>query len=148
MEKTTTGFLYGIMYNDTLMVLTFSINSYNDENEDEKKNMIDYTKLQLNLPGDVYFCGILHIGECGEINPDVFKVTDTKTHLFHILDLWSFDYHEKIDEDNVRLWFIIHELKKQFTYLFRILILRIIHYFWNILLILWTCKLIFICIRN
>jgi len=64
------------MYNDTLMILTFSINSYDDENKKEKKkNIIDYTKLQLNLPADIYFCGILHIGECGEINPDVFKVT-------------------------------------------------------------------------
>jgi hypothetical protein len=72
------------MYNDTLMVLTFSIKSYNDENEDEKKSMIDYMTLQLNLPADIYFCGILHIGECGEINPDVFKVTDRKTLAYFI----------------------------------------------------------------
>lgn len=71
METITTGYLYGIMYNDTLIVLTFSINSSNSED----KNVIDYTALQLNLPADIYFCGILHIGECEETNLDVFKVT-------------------------------------------------------------------------
>lgn len=78
-ENEATGYLYGIMYNDTLVVLTFSINSCesDDENED-KKSMIDYTTLQLNLPADIYFCGILRVGECEEIDPDVFKVTDTR----------------------------------------------------------------------
>lgn len=58
------------MYNDTLVVLTFSISSCNGEDE----NVTDYSTLQLNLPSDIYLCGILHIGECEEINPDVFKV--------------------------------------------------------------------------
>lgn len=57
------------MYNDTLVVLTFSLCN------DEDKNITDHTALQLNLPADIYFCGILHIGECEEINLDVFKVT-------------------------------------------------------------------------
>lgn len=70
METTTSGYLYGIMYNDTLVVLTFSISLCNNEDE----NIIDHTTLQLNLPADIYFCGILHIGECEEINLDVFKV--------------------------------------------------------------------------
>lgn len=70
METTATGYLYGIMYNNTLVVLTFSINSHDNENE----SVIDYTALQFNLPADIYFCGILHIGEFKEINPDVFKV--------------------------------------------------------------------------
>ena len=70
MENPTTGYLYGIMYNNTLVVLTFSINLY--DNEDE--NIIDYTTLQFNLPADIYFCGIVHLGECKEVNPDVFKV--------------------------------------------------------------------------
>lgn len=70
MESTATGYLYGIMYNDTLIILTFSINTC-----DENESTIDYTSLQLNLPADIYFCGILQIGECKEeINPDVFKV--------------------------------------------------------------------------
>ncbi|KMR05119.1 putative ufm1-specific protease 2 [Lasius niger] len=74
METTATGYLYGIMYNNTLVVLTFSINSHDNENE----SVIDYTALQFNLPADIYFCGILHIGEFKEINPDVFKIASGK----------------------------------------------------------------------
>lgn len=69
------------MYNDTLVVLTFSLNSC--DNKDE--SIIDCTLLQLNLPADIYLCGILHIGECGEINPDVFKVI---LRMFHFLRLF------------------------------------------------------------
>ena len=58
------------MYNDTLIVLTFSISSCNSEDN----NLTDYTALQLNLPADIYFCGVLHIGECEKINTDIFKV--------------------------------------------------------------------------
>jgi len=85
METATTGYLYGIMYNDTLVVLTFSVNSYNSED----KNITDYTTLQLNLPADIYFCGILHIGECKEINPDIFKVITNIPYYLHILCLIS-----------------------------------------------------------
>lgn len=57
------------MCKDTLIVLTFSISkSYED------KSLIDQTALQLSLPADIYFCGILYIGECKEIDPDIFKV--------------------------------------------------------------------------
>lgn len=65
------------MYNDTLIVLTFSINSGNSED----KNLTDYTTLQLNLPADIYFCGVLHIGECEEMNLDVFKVITDITYI-------------------------------------------------------------------
>jgi len=85
METATTGYLYGIMYNDTLVVLTFSVNSYNSED----KNMTDNTTLQLNLPADIYFCGILHIDECKEINPDVFKVIINIPYYLYILCLIS-----------------------------------------------------------
>lgn len=81
METTTTGYLYGIMYNDTLMVLTFSVSAY-----DENESTIDYTALQLNLPADIYFCGILQFGECKEeINPDVFKVIIKMSLIFDFL---------------------------------------------------------------
>lgn len=52
------------------MVLTFNINECDSEN----KNLIDCMALQLNLPADIYCCGILQIGEYEEIDPDVFKV--------------------------------------------------------------------------
>lgn len=57
-----------------MVVLTFTLNS----DESESESIIDYTTLQFNLPADIYFCGILHIGECEEVNPDVFKVIDDK----------------------------------------------------------------------
>lgn len=69
-ETTATGYLYGILHNNTLIVLTFILNSH----ESETENIIDYTTLQLNLPADIYCCGTLHVGECKEVNPDVFKV--------------------------------------------------------------------------
>lgn len=63
-----------------MVVLTFTLNS----DESESESIIDYTTLQFNLPADIYFCGILHIGECEEVNPDVFKVM-TKIFIFDML---------------------------------------------------------------
>lgn len=64
-----TGHLYGVMYNNTLTVLTFSVNLGNDE-----EASINHTTLQLHMPAEIYLCGILHVGECEEKLPDTFQV--------------------------------------------------------------------------
>lgn len=124
-ENEATGYLYGIMYNDTLVVLTFSINSCESDNENEdKKSMIDYTTLQLNLPADIYFCGILRVGECEEIDPDVFKdidITDNPLLLKYsrnTSDLQAYFYmHQKLEA--VNNFSIVSEdgISQQFTYI-------------------------------
>ncbi|XP_077255806.1 UFM1 specific peptidase 2 isoform X2 [Temnothorax americanus] len=60
------------MYNDTLVVLTFGTSSRNDED----KNIPDSMTTQLNLPADIYFCGILRTGEREEVDTAVFKDID------------------------------------------------------------------------
>lgn len=64
-----TGHLYGIMHNNTLTVLTFSINICDDVEAN-----INHTTLQLHMPAEVYLCGILHVDECEEKLPDTFQV--------------------------------------------------------------------------
>ena len=120
METTATGYLYGIMYNNTLVVLTFSINSHDNENE----SVIDYTALQFNLPADIYFCGILHIGEFKEINPDVFKdidITDNPLLLKYspnTLDMQAYFYvHQKLEAVNNFSIISEDELSQQFVYI-------------------------------
>lgn len=119
-ETTATGYLYGIISNDTLTVLTFSLKSHDNENE----NVIDYTTLQFNLPADIYFCGILHIGECKEVNPDVFKdidITDNPLLLkysHNTLDLQAYLYvHEKLEAVNNLSIISEDDLSRQFVYI-------------------------------
>ncbi|KYN09872.1 PREDICTED: ufm1-specific protease 2 [Trachymyrmex cornetzi] len=120
LETATTGYLYGIMYNDTLIVLTFSISSCNSEDN----NLTDYTALQLNLPADIYFCGILHIGECEEINTDVFKdidITDNPLLLKYsrnTLDIQAYFYvHQKLEAINNLSIISEDDLSRQFVYI-------------------------------
>ncbi|XP_012232695.2 ufm1-specific protease 2 [Linepithema humile] len=120
METTATGYLYGIMYNDTLIVLTFSINTC-----DENESTIDCTELQLNLPADIYFCGILQIGECKEeINPDVFKdidITDNPLLLKYsrnTSDIQAYFYvHQKLEAVNNLSIISEDDLSRQFVYI-------------------------------
>lgn len=120
METAATGYLYGIMYNNTLVVLTFSVNSHDTENESE----IDYTTLQFNLPADIYFCGILHVGEYKEINPDVFKdidITDNPLLLKYsrnTLDMQAYFYvHQKLEAVNNFSIISEDDLSQQFVYI-------------------------------
>ncbi|XP_025152563.1 ufm1-specific protease 2 isoform X2 [Harpegnathos saltator] len=115
-----TGYLYGIMYNDILVVLTFSINEYDSED----KNLIDYMALQLNLPADIYCCGILQIGECKEINPDVFKdidITDNPLLLKYshsTLKVQAYFYmHQKLEATNDFTIISEDDLNQQFVYI-------------------------------
>ncbi|EFN67439.1 Probable Ufm1-specific protease 2 [Camponotus floridanus] len=119
-ETTATGYLYGILHNNTLVVLTFTLNS----DESESENIIDYTTLQLNLPADIYFCGILHIGECEEVNPDIFKDIDiTDNPLFlkysqNTLDMQAYFYvHQKLEAVNYFNIISEDDLSQQFVYI-------------------------------
>lgn len=121
MDSMVTGYLYGIMYNDTLVVLTFSINVCNNE---KNKSLTDYTALQLNLPADIYFCGILHLGECEEINPDIFKdidITDNPLLLKYsrsTSELQAYFYvHQKLEAVNNFNIISEDDLSQQFVYI-------------------------------
>ncbi|EZA55337.1 hypothetical protein DMN91_004969 [Ooceraea biroi] len=124
-ENAATGYVYGIMYNGTLVVLTFSINSCEtDESEDDKeKSITDYTTLQLNLPADIYLCGILHIGECKDVNLDVFKdidITDNPLLLKYsrnTSDLQAYFYmHQKLEAVNNLSIISEDDISQQFVY--------------------------------
>ncbi|XP_032685987.1 ufm1-specific protease 2 isoform X2 [Odontomachus brunneus] len=119
-KTAATGYLYGIMYNDTLVVLTFSINDCDSED----KNLIDYMALQLNLPADIYCCGILQIGECENINPDVFKdidITDNPLLLKYshsTLKVQAYFYmHQKLEVANDFTVISEDDLSQQFVYI-------------------------------
>lgn len=66
-----TGHLYGVMYDNTLTVLTFSVNVMNNVEVN-----INHTILQLHMSAEVYLCGILHVGECEEKFIDAFQDID------------------------------------------------------------------------
>ncbi|XP_043793595.1 probable Ufm1-specific protease 2 isoform X3 [Apis laboriosa] len=66
-----TGHLYGVMYDNTLTVLTFSVNIMNNIEVN-----INHTMLQLHMSAEVYLCGILHVGECEEKFIDAFQDID------------------------------------------------------------------------
>lgn len=57
-----TGQLYGVVYENTLMVLTFTLNSENGNDEVESSRV----DLQLNMPAEIDLCGILAIGRSEE----------------------------------------------------------------------------------
>ncbi|XP_033349722.1 ufm1-specific protease 2 [Bombus vosnesenskii] len=66
-----TGHLYGVMYNNTLTVLTFSVHI-----ADNVETNINHTMLQLHMSAEVYLCGILHVGQCEEKLSDAFQDID------------------------------------------------------------------------
>ena len=60
------------MYDNTLIVLTFSIDISNDS-----ETATNHTTLQLNMPAEIDFCGVLVVGPCKEDIPQAFKVINT-----------------------------------------------------------------------
>ncbi|CAK9825159.1 Probable Ufm1-specific protease 2 [Anthophora retusa] len=116
------GHLYGVMYNNTLTVLTFSVNV-----SDDIECNINHTTLQLYMPAEVYLCGILHIGQCEEKLPDAFQdidITDNPLFLkyardnsrieayFYIhLKLEPINEVKIIDESDIRREFIYIRLR-------------------------------------
>nr|XP_012137095.1 PREDICTED: ufm1-specific protease 2 isoform X1 [Megachile rotundata] len=114
-----TGHLYGVMYNNTLTVLTFSINVVDDTEVN-----INHTTLQLHMPAEVYLCGILHVGQCEEKLPDSFQdidITDNPlffkyTHNSSKIDAY-FYIHQKLEAvDDIN---VINEndIYQEFTYI-------------------------------
>ena len=114
-----TGHLYGVMYNNTLTVLTFSINVLNNTEVN-----INHTTLQLHMPAEVYLCGILHVGQCEEKMPDSFQdidITDNPLFLKYTHDSLKveayFYIHQKLETvDDVN---VINEndIYQEFTYI-------------------------------
>lgn len=57
-----TGRLYGVVYENTLMVLTFTLDN---DNGKEESNASD-VRLQLNMPAEIDLCGVIAIGRSEE----------------------------------------------------------------------------------
>nr|XP_033330959.1 ufm1-specific protease 2 [Megalopta genalis] len=118
-NENVTGYLYGIMYNNTLTVLTFSINIENDTEAN-----INHTILQLHMPAEIYLCGVVHIGECEEKLPDTFQdidITDNPLFLKYSnqnakIEVY-FYIHQKLEAVNSVN--IIHEndIQREFMYI-------------------------------
>ncbi|XP_014208667.1 ufm1-specific protease 2 [Copidosoma floridanum] len=99
LNAAVTGHLYGVMYEETLTVLTFSINPVDDD--DNKIIPID---LQLCMPAEVDLFGILYVDQYKQDIPDAFKdidVTDNPLLIKYSLDaadILAFYYiHEKLE---------------------------------------------------
>ncbi|XP_076178885.1 UFM1 specific peptidase 2 isoform X2 [Ptiloglossa arizonensis] len=118
-KDSMTGHLYGVMYNNTLTVLTFSVNV-----SDDIEANINHTTLQLHMPAEVYLCGILHVDECEEKLPDTFQdidITDNPlllkySHTNSKMETY-FYIHQKLEAvNNVR---IINEnyINREFIYI-------------------------------
>ncbi|XP_076231089.1 UFM1 specific peptidase 2 isoform X2 [Calliopsis andreniformis] len=91
-----TGHLYGVMYNNTLTILTFSVNTCDDVETD-----INHTTLQFHMPAEVYLCGILHIGECEEKLLDTFQDIDITDNPL----LLKYSHHDS----KIEPYFYIHQ---------------------------------------
>ncbi|KAG7204683.1 hypothetical protein KM043_005097 [Ampulex compressa] len=114
-----TGHLYGIMCDDTLTVLTFSINAF-----DDTESSVNHTMMQLNMPAEVYLCGVLHVNKCEEQIPDTFMDIDITDNPLLLTYLQSkskvqayFYVHQKLKEiDDIK---IIEEsdIYQEFTYI-------------------------------
>lgn len=73
LKETATGRLYGVICDKTLIVVSFSIDL-----EDEDKpalTAISCNDLQLSMPVEVDFCGVLLVGDVTGNIPDAFKVS-------------------------------------------------------------------------
>ncbi|KAL7302958.1 hypothetical protein TKK_0004185 [Trichogramma kaykai] len=102
LNAAVTGYLYGIVYEETLTVLTFSINPVDDS--DDPILPID---LQLSLPAEVDLLGILYVDQYRQDIPDAFKeidVTDNPLLIKYSLDATevnAFYYiHQKLEPIN------------------------------------------------
>lgn len=69
LKDKATGRLYGVICDKTLIVVSFSIN-----HEDENEPITSYNDLQLSMPVEVDFCGVLLVGDVEGNIPDAFKV--------------------------------------------------------------------------
>lgn len=100
LKTAVTGQLYGVMCENVLTVLTFSINSTNGD-EEENKAMMKNTNLQLNMPVEVDLLGVLFVDQCEQKIPDAFQDIDVTDNPL-ILKYW-------IDESSVQPFLYIHQ---------------------------------------
>ncbi|KOC59028.1 putative Ufm1-specific protease 2, partial [Habropoda laboriosa] len=113
------GHLYGVMYNNTLTVLTFSVNV-----SDDMEYNINHTTLQLHMPAEVYLCGILHIGQCEGKLPDAFQdidITDNPLFLKYARNNSSieayFYIHLKLEPVNEVKIIDENDIRREFMYI-------------------------------
>ncbi|KAJ8675222.1 hypothetical protein QAD02_011008 [Eretmocerus hayati] len=99
LNAAVSGHLYGIINEDTLTVLTFSINPVDDE-----ENKILPIDLQLCMPAEVDLLGILYVDQYKQDIPDAFKdidVTDNPLLIKYSLDAADvnafFYIHQKLE---------------------------------------------------
>ncbi|KAF3428350.1 hypothetical protein E2986_03151 [Frieseomelitta varia] len=114
-----TGHLYGVMYNNTLTVLTFSINL-----TDNVEANINHTMLQLHMSAEVYLCGILHVGQCEEKLPEMFQdidITDNPLFLKYTHDNLKtqayFYIHLKLEPVNDIKIINENDIRREFIYI-------------------------------
>ncbi|XP_053976006.1 probable Ufm1-specific protease 2 isoform X2 [Hylaeus volcanicus] len=114
-----TGHLYGVMYNNTLTVLTFSVNV-----SDDIEANLNHTTLQLHMPAEVYLCGILHVGECEEKLPDTFQdidITDNPLLLKYSHENFKvetyFYIHQKLEAINDVKIINENDIRQEFMYI-------------------------------
>ncbi|XP_043261150.1 ufm1-specific protease 2 isoform X1 [Colletes gigas] len=118
-KDSVAGHLYGVMYNNTLTVLTFSINIL-----DDIEATVNHTTLQLHMPAEVYLCGILHVGECEEKLPDTFQdidITDNPLLLKYShqnLKIETYFYiHQKLEAINDVKTINENDIRQEFMYI-------------------------------
>ncbi|XP_012285599.1 ufm1-specific protease 2 [Orussus abietinus] len=97
LQSSATGRLYGVMCDNTLIILSFSLNV-------PECSLANYDMLQLNMPVEIDLCGVLLVDQCEEAIVDAFKdidVTDNPLLLEYSLgttDLRPFFYiHQKLE---------------------------------------------------
>ncbi|XP_011500881.1 PREDICTED: ufm1-specific protease 2-like [Ceratosolen solmsi marchali] len=66
-----TGYLYGIVYEETLTIISFSLNSIDDD-----ENEIKPLDVQYHMPTEVNLIGILYVDQEKPVTPDTFKDID------------------------------------------------------------------------
>lgn len=69
LNAAVTGHLYGVLSEETLTVLTFSINPMDDD-----EHNIQAIDLQLCMPAEIDLLGILYVDQYKQDIPDAFKV--------------------------------------------------------------------------
>ncbi|XP_043268584.1 ufm1-specific protease 2 isoform X2 [Venturia canescens] len=95
-RSNTTGRLYGVMYDNTLTVLSFAVN------KSDQECCLEPTDLQPNMPAEIDLCGVLFIGEGEEPIPAAFKDIDITDN--PLLIKYS------LKDANVQAYYYVHEV--------------------------------------
>ncbi|XP_012268207.2 ufm1-specific protease 2 [Athalia rosae] len=115
-----TGRLYGVVYENTLMVLTFTLDSDSSENDTDPSHV----NLQLNMPAEIDLCGVLAIGCSDEAMLYTFKDIDVTDNPLLLkcgtcgLNLESYFYiHQKLEQAGNFQVLTELEIWQQFAYI-------------------------------